>query len=616
MGISDRELRERLVSYGCNPPPVTDNSRDLLLKKLKQLEAAAGSDNHVAVESKSRKPKATRRDSTPEKNENSRRVNNDVSRVTNNSKKDADEVDFDAKKVKNSTPLVLVEKYRRDPFEKGSDSEDSYSSRPSSTTSYLARKPLSVRRDTEFYSSPTNYSRKHDFDNGASSYLNRNMHRSFNVNNRSNEWSKKFNRFAISTSSTVLVIFILFFLTVGYIYYSQNDQVPGELFTDLAEKPFCSKRGKEGISCVMDANMESSLTAWKILYKSLHSAQVKVSCNGDKVVSPILKYDDAVELLSRELSFFRYEAEEYVKNVIVLMKANPKFKVKWSDAERRFYLENPDLPWSCALKHWFLVFFEYAFSVLLAVCFIVSMHILFRYVIRQREERSKGTQELIKGILDILQQNAIANPSQNFMPIVHVRDQLISYADRERKRSMWADAVKDVEQNESRVRKEVQMYQGEDYDVWRWVGGHQQSSPKPKTWQGEAFETSKDNMNTPATSPTPCLKIRHMFNPKFETEDDDWVTVVKDAILERCEGINIVHMSVDEASPDGCVYIKCASTEDAGKAFRKIHGAWFDGKIISVKYLRLERYHERFPNSTNYNTPLVPSNDQKRSIVL
>lgn len=28
----------------------------------------------------------------------------------------------------------------------------------------------------------------------------------------------------------------------------------------------------------------------------------------------------------------------------------------------------------------------------------------------------------------------------------------------------------------------------------------------------------------------------------------------------------------------GCVYVKCLSPEYAGKAFKALHGSWFDGK--------------------------------------
>lgn len=37
-------------------------------------------------------------------------------------------------------------------------------------------------------------------------------------------------------------------------------------------------------------------------------------------------------------------------------------------------------------------------------------------------------------------------------------------------------------------------------------------SRKRKVWQGQAFETQEGSVNSLAVSPTPCLKIRHMFD--------------------------------------------------------------------------------------------------------
>lgn len=34
----------------------------------------------------------------------------------------------------------------------------------------------------------------------------------------------------------------------------------------------------------------------------------------------------------------------------------------------------------------------------------------------------------------------------------------------------WTQAVKFINENESRVRTEVQVVQGEPYEVWRWLG--------------------------------------------------------------------------------------------------------------------------------------------------
>jgi membrane protein Man1 len=40
----------------------------------------------------------------------------------------------------------------------------------------------------------------------------------------------------------------------------------------------------------------------------------------------------------------------------------------------------------------------------------------------------------------------------------------------------------------------------------------------------------------------------------------------------------------------------------------------FVGNLVTVKYLRLERYHERFPESEGAVVPLHPSNNQKLSL--
>lgn len=55
---------------------------------------------------------------------------------------------------------------------------------------------------------------------------------------------------------------------------------------------------------------------------------------------------------------------------------------------------------------------------------------------------------------------------------------------------------------------------------------------------------------------------------------------MQDAILEKCgEGVKILHIRVDVGSREGCVYMKCMSQEDAGKAYRALHGCWFDGML-------------------------------------
>lgn len=59
---------------------------------------------------------------------------------------------------------------------------------------------------------------------------------------------------------------------------------------------------------------------------------------------------------------------------------------------------------------------------------------------------------------------------------------------------------------------------------------------------------------------------------------DSWPTRIQDSLLEKCEGVSVVHVAVDRSSQEGCVYIKCSSLQDAGRAFRALHGWWYDGE--------------------------------------
>ncbi|XP_076314924.1 inner nuclear membrane protein Man1-like [Tachypleus tridentatus] len=184
------------------------------------------------------------------------------------------------------------------------------------------------------------------------------------------------------------------------------------------------------------------------------------------------------------------------------------------------------------------------------------------------------------------------------------------------KENLWKKVVKFLEENESRVRVEDQYIAGEVFSVWRWIqtSTPENSNKKDKVWQGQAFGNGEKSPNMLPFAPTPCLKIRNMFDPEVEY-GDDWHVRIEDAILEKCEGNSgIVHMYVDKSSKEGCVFLKCNTLQTVREAYSSLHGWWFDGKLVTVKYLRLERYHERFPSSRYSTMPLKPSNNMRLSL--
>lgn len=129
-------------------------------------------------------------------------------------------------------------------------------------------------------------------------------------------------------------------------------------------------------------------------------------------------------------------------------------------------------------------------------------------------------------MVELHHQNAVTTSpggtQESYLAINHVRDNLIPPKDRKKMSTVWDKAVKFLDENESRIRREVQQVSGEEFHVWRWlpnVNTSITSSPgssinkKSKVWQGQAFETMEGSVNSLTCSPTPCLKIRHMFDP-------------------------------------------------------------------------------------------------------
>jgi len=251
-----------------------------------------------------------------------------------------------------------------------------------------------------------------------------------------------------------------------------------------------------------------------------------------------------------------------------------------------------------------------AFFGLLGVIFI---GVLIYWYWLQKKEFHKEVLALTESITNLLQktyEESLTNPDiKPYMSILYIRDNLIPLSERKYKMALWEAAVNLLQEHDSRIRVEVQIVDGEDHQVWRWIqppSPTRLAQPK-KVWQGQAFENLDGGANAPPYNLTPCLKVRNMFDPDVEY-GEDWHVHIQDAILEKCEGVNgIVHIKVDTSSHEGCVYVKCSSSDAAGKVFRAFHGWWFDGNLVTVRYLRLERYHERFPEAIHENSPLQPS---------
>uniref|UniRef100_A0A8C5QIL7 LEM domain-containing protein 2 n=1 Tax=Leptobrachium leishanense TaxID=445787 RepID=A0A8C5QIL7_9ANUR len=285
------------------------------------------------------------------------------------------------------------------------------------------------------------------------------------------------------------------------------------------------------------------------------------------------------------------------------------------------YLEStrPQMSFICRFRRAIVSVAHKLLLLILGVAILLGVTRYMKYHWSKEDEKTRLMYEMVIKIIDVLKSHKEAcSENKELEPLIgvpHLRDMLIPPSDRKKMTKIWDLAVDFLFVNEPRLHSETKKVAGEDVLVIKWnppTPCEKVSAVPSKVWQGQAFHL--DRRNSPPNSLTPCLKIRNMFDPVVEI-GDHWHLAIQEAILEKCsDNEGIVHIAVDKNSREGCVYVKCLSPEFAGKAFKALHGSWFDGKLVTVKYLRLDRYHHRFPQALSCNTPLKPSNKHMNSM--
>lgn len=103
---------------------------------------------------------------------------------------------------------------------------------------------------------------------------------------------------------------------------------------------------------------------------------------------------------------------------------------------------------------------------------------LYKFFKRRRDEESRHVCSLVHEALEILQ--SPDNPKGQPLPILHIRDSLMTPAIRNSKRmiKLWEKAVKFMEEHESRVKVEIVNIDGEDFRAWKWIGVSSSASPR------------------------------------------------------------------------------------------------------------------------------------------
>lgn len=434
-------------------------------------------------------------------------------------------------------------------------------------------------------------------------------------------------------SLALVALVALFFFFLFFVYIVKKNDITSVVDDQNSVIPICqlslNPTHIPEVNCVHKDQVGSAKDLMKnIIHPELTARTAAFKC-GEPGARPYLREEEIIELARTQAeNVYDSQSRKDLNNLEVLLVHNPrwglnvvglknsynKHNIEYTPltstndilSQRRkgsvaIALSDPSTPISCLFINTL-----YSAGSTLAIIGLISVSVLglqrlYKYYLSYQKKKSEEIYSMVEQIIDVISQET-EDSGEPYISVDHVRDTLISPPNREKMYSTWDAAVKFIQKNESRVRMEVQSVDGEDCRVWRWVASH--SSPKRSTsWQGQAFETQEGSVNNLTVSPTPCLKIRHMFE-KNDT-NPNLRTVIQDVILEKCDSCNILHIDIERTSC--CVYVKCATPTDAGIVYKSLHGWWYEGRLITVKYLRLERYMQRFPNSPSSGPYLKPS---------
>lgn len=422
-------------------------------------------------------------------------------------------------------------------------------------------------------------------------------------------------------SLALVVLVALFFFCLFFMYIVKKNDITSVVDDQNSVIPICQLNipgNRPGINCVPKEQVSYAKDLLKVIHPELTSRIASYKC-GQPGAMPYMTEREIIDIASAKAETADVsQCRTDLNNLQVLIINNPRWGLKVVQLKSLYTkdveyapigstdlivqqrtkgtvaitLTDPSTPLSCL----FINTLYSAGSTLVVVAVLTALALgvqrFYKYYVSYKKRKSEEIYSMVEQIIDLISQETEDN-GEPYISVDHVRDTLIQPPNREKMASVWDAAVKFIQRNESRVRMEVQSVDGEDCRVWRWISAH--SSPKRSAaWQGQAFETQEGSVNNVAVSPTPCLKIRHMFDKN--DANPNLRSVIQDAILEKCgDRCNILHIDIERTSC--CVYVKCASPTDAGVVYRSLHGWWYEGRLITVKYLRLERYMQRFPNS-------------------
>lgn len=429
--------------------------------------------------------------------------------------------------------------------------------------------------------------------------------------------------------SIILGLFVVFFAVVAIMYISISPDVASTVNVQEAVYNLCSNDhlDSKGVMCIHTEDLNSTLDLIKMTATELQKRMELNKCKDSSIPFTMSAKEVVNNAMQKSANYPLITLINDLHNMEYLIKMNPQWLIGNCDSNgynlsfddvielrnkqsNYFVILKPRLPFMCSLYNKMGVFFTIIGWIGLIATVTYAVYFIYRFIMNYIQSNRDKKNLLIADIITAVMEKAEDDPTNPLVVVNHLRDKLLSAPSRANLEWAWDQAIDYLENHDSRIKFEIGCRNGEDCRLMKWVDTAASSGGKrafAKKWQCSAY----DKLNKIKDPPTQCLKIRQMFE-KHEVNNPNLKQIVTDALLEKAENKCKIH-DIELELNTCCVYVRCATPADAGMVHDLVNGWWFDGRLVSIKFLRIERYLSRFPHSTGVAL-LQPSNTNNLSM--
>lgn len=438
----------------------------------------------------------------------------------------------------------------------------------------------------------------------------------------------------------LIMILIIFFAFIIVMYVNISPDIENSLQQSISYAS-CNDQDSHTFECINpnESNMEALRNILKIISLELQNRATKNECNQKSAENVMWCLKDVLDFMTKQNENHENYSEilKRLHDVQYLIEKNTflglinvdtlgnSIDLRLHKAEGRsfnneycFALLSPREPLYCSIYTKIHKYFAIIGSLSAIAIIVFLLHKLYLFLVDIREKRKRQINQIIDDIIAYVLESTKDEKGKCII-VNEMKDKLFLRNKNIELTWAWNKAVKYLENNDNRIHFGYENNEnGEDVKIIRRISiendldaeqkeinklpqnqnsflvnnKNQPLEESSKKWNGPAFDKS----NKIKDPPTNCLKIRQMFD-KFEINNPNLLAIIQDIILLKVADKKCKIYDIQLDKKTCCVYVKCKSCVDAGIIHDQINGWWLDQKLIVVKFLREDKFNQRFQSS-------------------